>query len=69
MLKVRSAVEGFDHFYRSVVRRHILFLRKYFFVQLLTEKRSYGMMYRAWVTPAMGMRMQRRRLPLGLLSR
>ena len=40
-----------------------------FFTYLLTEKRSCGMIGRAWIIPAVGMRMQRRRLPLGLLSR
>jgi len=40
-----------------------------FFTYLLTEKVSCGMIGRAWIIPAVGMRMQRRRLPLGLLSR
>jgi hypothetical protein len=38
-----------------------------FFTNLLTESRSCGMIGRAWIRPAVGMRMQRRRLPLGLL--
>jgi hypothetical protein len=40
-----------------------------FFIYLLTERERYGMIERAWIIPAVGMRMQRRRLPLGLLSR
>jgi hypothetical protein len=42
---------------------------EFFFTYLLTEKVSCGMIGRAWIIPAVGMRMQRRRLPLGLLSR
>jgi hypothetical protein len=41
---------------------------EYFFTYLLTEKRSYGMIGRAWIKSAVGTRMQRRRLPLGLQS-
>jgi hypothetical protein len=47
-----------------------LFLEEYedFFTYLLTEKKSCGMIVEAWIRPAVGMQMQRRRLPLGLLS-
>jgi hypothetical protein len=34
-----------------------------FFTYLLTEKKSCGMIVKAWIRPAVGMRMQRRRLP------
>jgi hypothetical protein len=39
-----------------------------FFRNLLKDKKSCGMIGRAWIRPAVGTRMQRRRLPLGLLS-
>jgi hypothetical protein len=36
---------------------------EYFFTNMLTGKVSCGMIGEAWMIPAVGMRMQRRRLP------
>lgn len=52
---------------KKAKRRHFSDDYEDFFTNLLTESRSCGMIGRAWIRPAVGMRMQRRRLPLGLL--